>query len=137
MSSSFANPSCTLLMTDNSAVRCSVSFNKRFVSSNRRALSKATLILLANVVSRLASLLENACSWSRFCRLMTPFTSLPVIMGTYTCDLGTSPIRISLPNSRMALSTFSLCRSNCFVSITCFRNPFTSRGPSNVLSPFS
>ncbi len=50
-SSSAAMPSWMLLITANSAARCSVSFSSRCVSSKSRAFSSATLMLLASVSS--------------------------------------------------------------------------------------
>ena len=51
MSSFAARPCWTLLMIASSAARSSVSVSRRFVSSNRRAFSSATLRLEASVVS--------------------------------------------------------------------------------------
>ena len=54
-SSLAAMPCWMLLMTASSALRCSVSFSRRCVSSNRRAFSSATPMLAATVVSRRTS----------------------------------------------------------------------------------
>ena len=51
------------------AVCCSVSFSRRLVSSNNRAFSRATLMLLARVSSNRISDSLKAFSVSTFCRL--------------------------------------------------------------------
>ena len=137
MSSLDASPSCTLLMIPSSAVRCSVSFKRRFVSSNKRAFSNATLILLTSVLSNRTSESGNASSMSRFCKLITPLTSPLAIIGTITIDFAPSPIIT-------AWSYFGLCWSRSLlmtrgfpVSITCFLNPLSGLRPNNVRSPFS
>jgi hypothetical protein len=79
------------LTTASSALRCSVSPRRRFVSSNRRTFSSATLRLAASVVSRRTSASLNASSRSRFCSEMTPVTSAPLISGTNNTDLAASP----------------------------------------------
>ena len=55
-----ARPSWTLLMMASSAARSSVSASSRFVSSKRRAFSRATLMLEARVVRSRSSHSENA-----------------------------------------------------------------------------
>ena len=137
ISGSFASPSCTLLITDNSAVRFSVSFNRRLVSSKSLALSKATLMLLPNVVSNLTSEVENAFSWSIFCKLITPVTSPLANMGTKTTDLDASPIITTLPSSRMCFSISVFITNDWPVSITCFLNPINGLGGNKVRSPLS
>ena len=71
-SSSAAIPSWMLLITANSAARCSLCLNSRCVSSKRRAFSSATLIELARVCSNRTSESLNACSRVTSPMLMTP-----------------------------------------------------------------
>ena len=68
-------PCCTLAITASSALRCSVSFSSRCVSSNRRALSNATAMLPASVSSRRRSVSVKAFSCSRLCTVMAPSDS--------------------------------------------------------------
>ena len=63
-SSSAAMPCWMLLITASSALRCSVSFSRRCVSSNRRAFSSATPMLAATVCSRRTSASPKAFSRS-------------------------------------------------------------------------
>src|SRR5205814_1177472 len=60
MLSSAASAACTLLMIANSALRCSVSFSSRCVSSNRRAFSSAVPSEAAIVVNNRTSASPNA-----------------------------------------------------------------------------
>ncbi len=79
-----------LLITASSALRCSVSFSRRCVSSKRRAFSSATPIDAATVCSRRSSDSPNAYSRSWFSRITPPSTrSLPMI-GTNAMDLAAS-----------------------------------------------
>ena len=66
--SSPAMPCWMLLITAISAARCSVSFSRRCVSSNRRAFSSATPMLEATVVSKRISASPYACSRTWFSR---------------------------------------------------------------------
>ena len=59
-----ATPCWMLLMTASSALRCSVSFSRRCVSSNRRAFSSATPMLAATVLNSRTSDSPNAFSRS-------------------------------------------------------------------------
>src|SRR5437762_2452087 len=62
MFSSAASAACTLLMIASSALRCSVSFSSRCVSSKSRAFSSATPILAATVLmSRISASPDVLC----------------------------------------------------------------------------
>ena len=137
MSSSFARPSCTLLITANSAVLCSVSFSNRVVSSNNRAFSNATVMLLPRVVSKRTSASEKASSSSIFCRLITPVGSPPAIMGTNTTDFEAAPAITTLPYSWVCFSISLLINNGWQCSTTHFLKPMSGLGGNRVRSPFS
>ena len=65
-SSDPAMPCWIVLITANSALRCSVSLSSRCVSSNRRAFSKATARLPVSVSSRRTSASVKASNRSTF-----------------------------------------------------------------------
>ena len=84
-------PSWTLLMSASSAARSSVSSRRRFVSSNRRAFSRATPMLAARVLRRRSSASLNACCrW--LSRATTPITRSRPGIGTPSQDSGTRPL---------------------------------------------
>ena len=129
MCNSFAKPSCTLFITPSSAFCCSVSFNKRFVSSNSLAFSNATLMLFARVSSSRTSESLMAFSLSICCRLIFPVTFSPTSIGTYTADFGCSvPGTFFTPKVAATSSKFLLIRIFSRVAIRCFRKIFNGRG---------
>ena len=73
-------------MIASSELRCSLSFNSRCVSSNSRAFSSATLMLLASVCKSRTSDSVYACSRSVSIRLTIPRTWSPATIGTNTSD---------------------------------------------------
>ena len=64
---------------------------RRFVSSNRRAFSSATLRLAASVVSRRTSVSENALVRSRFWSEMRPRSWPPEVSGARRTEREGSP----------------------------------------------
>jgi hypothetical protein len=75
-----AMPCWMLLITASSALRCAVSFSSRCVSAKLRALSSATPMLEATVVSRRSSASPKAFSRSWSSSWIVPSTrSLPTI----------------------------------------------------------
>src|SRR3990172_1865933 len=85
MSSSEARPCWTPLMMAGSAAPWSVSVSSRFVSSKRRAFSRATPMLEARVARRRASAVENAYFF-RLSSAITPSTRSPARIGTPSHD---------------------------------------------------
>jgi len=124
-SSDLAIPCWMLLMTASSALRCSVSFNSRCVSSNSRALSSATPMLAATVLSSLISDAPNAFSRSKFSMSIVPSTrSLPRI-GTRTMQSAWSvPGTIVRPRARISAT---LLRSSIWRD-----RDICDQGPSTV-----
>ena len=87
-SSSAAMPSWMLLMTASSALRCSVSFSSRCVSSKRRAFSSATLMRVAERGQQAARPdSPNACSRSCCPQLITPRARRRARIGTKMNEL--------------------------------------------------
>ncbi len=131
-------PSWTLLTTASSAARSSVSARRRFVSSNRRAFSRATLRLEASVVSRRTSESENAFVRSTFWSEIRPLISPPQMSGANRTDLVSSPWMAGFltPRSRSQAST-SLTRRTWWVSMTILPKPPTGRVALGKRTPFS
>ncbi len=110
-----ASPSCTLLMIASSAARCSLSLNRRCVSSKRRAFSSATPMLAATVLSSRTSASPKAFSRSivlqqRSCRARgrcrgserSPTIALWSVPGTYR-DAQGLPARRRFVMTRLAV----------------------------------
>ncbi len=91
MSRFWASPCWTLLIIASSAARSSVWPRRRFVSSKRRALSSATLRLVARVLSTRTSRSLNALVRSRFWSEMRPVTLPPDISGAKSIERAGSP----------------------------------------------
>src|SRR3990172_3238922 len=100
-SSCFASAAPISLTIASSAARSSVSASSRFVSSNRRAFSRATPMLAASVASRRSSDSSKAC-WSSRSNPMTPRTRSPATIGTPSHDSA-----VSLPTAMAAHSPAS------------------------------
>ena len=102
-------------MIASSAARSSVSVSRRFVSSNRRAFSRATPMLEPSVPRRRSSASLNACS-STASSPMTPITRLAPVIGTPSQD------SVSVPPIEIAPAAFRSAavptRSGRFVRMT-------------------
>ena len=85
ISSLLARPSWTPLMIASSAARWSVSARRRFVSSNRRAFSRATP-MLETIVVRIRSSRSSKASGRIDSSETTPMTSSPAMIGTPSHD---------------------------------------------------
>ena len=122
-SSCFARAAPISLMTASSAARCSVSARRCFVSVNKRAFSRATPMLEANVPSRRSSdSVKPNCS-SRSSPI-TPRTRSPARIGTPSHDSASSLPTVMAPCALVSAAVFR--RSGCRVEMTVEVNP----GPS-------
>ena len=99
-----------------------VILSRRWVSSNRRALSSATLAALTMVVKSVMSDSTKAFSRSRFCSEITPRHLPSKIRGTKRQDFGGSPWRTGgFPYFSRAASMLPERSRGWLVSITCLR----------------
>ena len=101
-SSTAAMPCWMLLITASSALRCSVSFSSRCVSSNRRAFSSATPMLAATSAAA-GPPLRRTHSRARSFRVRSASARSPLIIGTNRsiccdrCPVSWSACRVALP----------------------------------------
>ena len=138
MSNSAARPCWTLLMIASSAARSLLSASRRFVSSNRRTFSSATLREPASVVSSRTSAGPKASNSSMLWMEITPVFAPPPLRGTNSALFGTSPLSTSgLPYSAANFGISPERDSGSPVSRTCLRKPTTSIGPMSSRAPRS
>ncbi len=118
-----------LRIASSSALCCSVSLSRRWVSFSRRAFSSAALIELARVSSRRTSDGLNEFSRSMFCSEITPRTSSAATSGTYKADLGISgPSTRRAPYSCICSPTLSLNRKVFFTRTSVFMKSLIGAG---------